>query len=66
MGSADSIGEITFNADENDSKINSPYKNIDRFSTFVVDKAAQESYRKRKNGVTMTDFRKTRLQNGIN
>ena len=65
MGSGESLGAITFNQDaDNDPK--SPYKNLDDFSSFIVEKAAiqtitehRESHRKRTNKVTMTDFRKT-------
>jgi hypothetical protein len=65
MGSAESLGAYTFNQNDGDNDAKSPFKNLDGFSTFVVDKAAiqtinehRESHRKHTNNVTMTDFRK--------
>ena len=59
------MGAITFNQNDGDNDSKSPFKNLDGFSNFVVDKAAiqtineqRESHRKRTNKITMTDFRK--------
>ena len=69
MVSADSLGAITFNQNDGDNDSKSPFKNLDGFSNFVVDKAAiqtineqRESHRKRTNKITMTDFRKVGVQ----